>query len=470
MLHLNHDGTTPLVSQIVDGISQLVSTQVLKPGARMPSIRALAVQLSVSVFTVVQAYDRLVARGAIESRASAGFFVQRLNRQAIEGGDDGDGDAERREPRFDAIWYLKQIFESAATPCKPGCGWLPDDHLFEDGVRRSLRRLAGEGLNLSGYGDPRGLMALRRLLSQNLAQEQMISVSPEQVLMCHGSSQGLDLATRTLVSPGDTVLVDDPGYPNLMNMLRFQGARLLGVPRTPSGYDMAVLDDLLSTERPKVFFTQPRLQSPTGSRATPAQLHQLLILAERHDFVLVENDIYADMDAGHRPSLASLGQLERVIYLGSYSKTIAANLRVGYLIANAARVEQLAELKMLAGLSSSEVSERLVCHVVEDGRWRRHLRSLRERLAAGHEAVAGQLLGLGFELFSEPGEGMYLWARHPDLPDGRALVEEAARDGILLGLGQLFTVANQPCGWLRFNVAFSQTEVVWRWLAGRLAG
>ena len=462
MLQLNHDGTVPLVNQIVDGVTALVMAQTLKPGARMPSIRSLAVQLAVSVFTVVQAYDRLVARGVLESRASAGFFVQRLGRPDAS----TDGASETHEPpRFDAIWYLKQIFESGHLPHKAGCGWLPEDHLFEDGVRRGLRRLASEGLRLSGYGDPRGLIELRRLLTQNLVQEHLIQVSAGQVLLCHGSSQGLDLAIRTLLSAGDTVLVDDPGYPNLMSMLRLQGAHLLGVARTPDGYDMAALEALLKTARPKAFFTQPRLQSPTGSRATPAQLHQLLSLAERHDFMLIENDIYADMDIGRQPSLASLGQWERVIHLGSYSKTIAPNLRVGYLLASAEMVERLAELKMLAGLSSSEVSERLVCHVIEDGRWRRHLRSLRERLAGGHDLVAARLIALGFELFAEPREGMYLWARHPAVPDARQMVQAAANDGILLGLGQLFTVNAEPCGWLRFNVAFSQQAPVTDWLA-----
>lgn len=314
-----------------------------------------------------------------------------------------------------------------------------------------------------------GLVELRGLLVQSLAQEQLIQVSPQQVLLCHGSSQGLDLVARTLVAPGDVVLVDDPGYPNLMSVLRLQGARLLGVSRTPDGYDFAMLERLLREVRPKAFFTQPRLQSPSGSRAGMPQLHHLLRLAEQHGFMLVENDIYADMAAGHQPSLAGLGRLERVVYLGSFSKTIAANLRVGYLLADPMMVERLAELKMLAGLSSSEVTERLVCHVVSDGRWRRHLRALRERLALAHGAVAAALQALGFVLFCEPGEGMYLWARHPELPDSRTMVQDAAQEGMLLGLGQLFSATGQPGGWLRFNVAFSQDPRLWDWLARWLA-
>ena len=143
--------------------------------------------------------------------------------------------ASRQRPdlRFDARWYLQQIFESRNLSLKPGCGWLPNDWLFEDGVRRSLRQLATDGAELGGYGLPQGHLALRLLIAESLAEHQ-IAAGAEHVLLTQGSSQALDLAARRLVRPGDAVLVDDPGYPNLMFMLRFLGARLIGVPRRPA--------------------------------------------------------------------------------------------------------------------------------------------------------------------------------------------------------------------------------------------
>src|SRR5206468_10877041 len=121
--------------------------------------------------------------------------------------------------------------------------------------------------------------------------ERQIAVDSDHILLTQGSSQALDLVARRLVRPGDTVLVDDPGYPNLMFMLRFLGARLVGVPRAPGGYDLAALEALLVEHQPKVFFTQPRLQSPTNSVAPVAQLHRVLQLADKHDLAIVENDI-----------------------------------------------------------------------------------------------------------------------------------------------------------------------------------
>ncbi|XAH23485.1 PLP-dependent aminotransferase family protein [Xylophilus sp. GW821-FHT01B05] len=460
MLILRPEQPTSLVSQIVEGLRGLIGTQRLKADSKLPSIRAFAAAHGVSVFTVVEAYDRLVAQGLLVSRANAGFFVKRRSEDSSAGGTV----ATQADPRFDARWYLRQIFENRNLPLKPGCGWLPHDWLFEDGIRRSLRTLAAGGTDIGGYGLPFGHMALRMVVAESLSERQIV-VEADQVLLTQGSSQALDLVARQLLKPGDEVLVDDPGYPNLMFMLRFLGVNLIGVPRTPTGYDLPALEALLAVHRPKAFFTQPRLQSPTCSLASLPQLVRLLQLAQEHRFVLVENDIYADMDASSRPSLASLSQLRQVIYVSSFSKTISPNIRVGYVAAEPELMEDLAQLKMVSGLTSSDITERLAFGAVTDGRWRKHLKSLRDRLAQAHANVARQLEAQGFELFHEPAAGLYLWARHPDITDTAELSRLAAAEGILLGPGQLFLVNPRPTGWLRFNVAFSEDERLWRFLA-----
>jgi DNA-binding transcriptional MocR family regulator len=264
------------------------------------------------------------------------------------------------------------------------------------------------------------------------------------------------------------VLVDDPGYSNLLFALRVAGARLIPVPRTPQGYDLAALEDAVVTHHPRVFFTQPRLQSPTASTANLPQLHRVLQLADKHGLTIVENDLYVDLDPEPRPSLASLDQLARVLYVGSYSKTISPNLRVGFVAAHPALIDDLAQLKMISGLTSSAFSERLILGALTEGRWRKHLKSLRTRLAQAHETCGEMLAGLGFELFSEPKAGMFLWARHPRLRDAVALSNRAALPDVMLGPGNLFSATLEPSDWMRFNVAFAGDERLLEFLRAEL--
>lgn len=422
MFSLDPESSLALVVQIVAGFRRVIEEGTLRAGSKAPSIRQFAHAHGVSVFTVVDAYDRLVALGYFASRPHSGFFVKQ--RPLAVAGALGHGPGFS----FDSMWYLRRIFENRALRMKPGCGWLPSDWLFQEGVRRGLRTLAADNADLGGYGEPKGYPPLR------------------------------------LVRAGDAVLVDEPGYPNLLFSLRFLGARLIGVPRTAAGYDLAALERLVLEHQPRVFFTQPRLQSPTGSVAQLAHLHRVVQLAEKHDFRVVENDIYADLDPEPRPSLASLDQLNRVVYISSFSKTISPNIRVGYLAANPDLLEDLAQLKMLSGLTSSEFSERVAHGALIDGRWRKHIKGLRERLAKAHEGAASSLLKLGFEIFLEPKAGIFLWARHPAIADATELASKASEQDILLGPGHLFSPDLQPSPWFRFNVAFCDDPAVFAFL------
>jgi DNA-binding transcriptional MocR family regulator len=461
MFTLDPKAALPLVVQIVEGFKEAIRSGNLRPGAKAPSIRQFAHAHGVSVYTVVDAYDRLVALGFLASRPHSGFFVRQ--REALAPLTSKGAPVEAANHNFDSMWYLRRVFEARALSMKPGCGWLPGDWLFAEGLRKSLRALAADNVDLGGYGEPKGFAPLRHLIS-NLLAEQEIAVGADQLLLTHGSSQAMDLVARRLVRPGDAVLVDDPGYPNLLFSLRFLGAKLIGVPRKPNGYDLAALEALVIEHQPKVFFTQPRLQSPTGSVANLAHLHRVVQLAEQHRFTVIENDIYADLDPEPRPSLASLDQLQRVVYISSFSKTISPNIRVGYLAAPPDLLEDFAQLKMISGLTSSEFSERLAYGALVDGRWRKHLRGLRERLQQTHQRVAQQLESVGFELFCEPKAGMFLWARHPNIQNATELAYKAAEQDILLGPGALFTPDLQPSPWFRFNVAFAEEPRVMAFL------
>lgn len=463
MMFLDPNSEAPLVSQIVTGIRQAINEQRLRPGSKLPSIRKLAQTHKVSHFTAVEAYDRLVALGYLTPVRNAGFFVRDpatgVITEEVSASTLSDSEFD-----FDAYLLLQKVFQPMDLELRPGVGLLPEEWTDQEGLQRSLRALArSEPNNYSGYGTAKGSTRLRVKLAEKLADAR-IAAHPEQIMLTSGASHALDLVVRYLVQPADTVLVDEPGYHNLLLNLHLQKARLLGVPRTRDGIDLTVLEALIQRNKPKVFFTNTRLQCPTGSSLSLAVAHRLLQLAEKYDFLIVENDIYADLDPSGQQALAGMDQLSRVIYIGSFSKTIAPALRVGFIAAHPELIDELVPLKLLSGLTTSQISEELVLDVLLQGRHRKHVKQLQGQLALAHDTVARRLEAVGMEIFTEPRAGLFLWVRHPLIDDSTALAMKAKDANILIAPGQLFMPDARVVPWMRFNVAHSGDERIYAFL------
>ncbi|MDR1350661.1 MAG: PLP-dependent aminotransferase family protein [Zoogloeaceae bacterium] len=451
MLPLDLSAQSSLVLQIVAGIKALIDERKLPPGAKLPSIRQCAETHGVSVSTVVEAYDRLVADGYLVPRQSAGFYVRATAAQGIY----REEAQSLRNIRFDPLWFVRRAWENRSAEVTPGFGWIPDAWLDNDAVRRALRALSGKPPSqMVGYGNPRGLTNLRLKISAWLG-EQEIAAAPDQILLTTGASHGIELVSNYLLRPGDTVLVDEPGYSVMMSNLRARGAHLIGVPWTPQGPDVDILEALATRHHPRAFFTNSRLHNPTGASYSSATAHRVLQIADRHDFLLVEDDVCADLDTGARRSLACMDQLRRVIYLTSFSKSISPRLRVGFIAAHRDAVEDITQIKMMTGLTSSEIAERLACEILSEGRFRKHIRALRERLGEAQENTARRIEQAGLELFDTPEAGLFLWARHPAFADSSVLCNEAIEADLLLAPGHLFMTEGQTVPWMRFNVGFS---------------
>ncbi len=239
----------PLTDQIVAGLMRQIDERQLLPGVRLPSIRSLADALSVSRFTVVEAYDRLVALGYLHSRRGAGFY-------AAAPAPIPSGMAEDHKRNEQLVWLIRQLLESEESTLLVGGPWLPRAWLDEAGIRQTLSALARKnGAHHLEYGNPFGYLPLREQLSRMLASLG-IAADVGQIMLTHGTSQALDLVIRYFLRPGDEVLVDDPGYYNLFGSLRLHGVRMLAVPRSRDGPDISALDDLARAHRPKLYFTQ----------------------------------------------------------------------------------------------------------------------------------------------------------------------------------------------------------------------
>ena len=305
----------PLVEQIVAAIRNRIDDRILRPGVRLPPIRRFAEAQGVSRFTVVEAYDRLVAQGYLDSRRGSGFYVCARPLPEPEG-----EDLERVERAIDAAWLMREISSESEDRVMAASGSLPVAWMEGDAVMRKLRQLARDPqARVTSYGTPQGFAPLREQLQLRLA-ECGVRAQPSQIVLTYGATQALDLVARFFLKTGDAVLVDDPGYWNVFSSFRLQGFRLLGVPRLADGPDFDALEAILSRDKPRIYFTQSVLHNPTSSCLSPAAAFRLLQLAERHDLLLVDDDIYGDMHAGSATRLASLDQLQRVIHVGSYSK------------------------------------------------------------------------------------------------------------------------------------------------------
>lgn len=455
---LNSSSRVSLTEQIVRGMTRLIDDRALLQGARLPSIRRFAQAHGVSSFTAIHAYDQLVASGHVESRDRSGFYVGSPARAWGLDGIHG-----HTEPIADVLWLLRRQANQRRFKHRPGSGWLPHAWLEESGLERALRELSRKRSDSadSGYGDPLGYAPLRTHVSR-LVSEFGIEARPDQVLLESGATGAIDLLARYLVRPGDVVLVDDPGFYQWFGHLRALGATVHGVPWNERGPDLEKLEFLVRTHGPKLLVTNSIVQNPTGRSISRGTAFRLLQLAARYDFLIVEDAVSAFCNPSSPPCLASLDQLERVIYVNSFSKSLSPRLRVGVLVGHRDLVRDLADLKLLTHSASSEVAERLVCEIIDQGRFRKVLRRLGDRIEKTRNKAIHRLETLGLEPTEDETHGMFAWLDVPAISDATCLAEEAIERNMLLAPGALFRPNMEASSRLRFNVAFCQDDSTFR--------
>jgi DNA-binding transcriptional MocR family regulator len=454
-LRLQSAAPTPLQEQVVAALRAAIAAKALLPGEKLPSIRKLAAANGISPFTAVEAYDRLAAQGLIVAKPKSGFFVAGREAPltlAAHLPEPGGAAPEAVDP----VWMMRQSLSLDDRVVHSACGWLPDSWLPDDGIRRALRGIAAmPGAQLLQYGPPLGYLPLRQQIRLRLA-ELDIAATPEAILLTDGASQAIDLVCRHLLQPGDAVLVDDPGYFNYHAVLRAHRAKALPVPMTRAGLDLAALERLAAAEQPKLYLANPALQNPTGLSLAPGQAHRLLNLAQRHDFRIVEDDVFRDFQAVPTPRLAALDDSGRVLHLGGFSKTISAALRVGFIAGPQETIRHLADLKLATTFGNNQAAAQVVHRLLEDGSYRKHVAALREKLRRATPPLRRRLEGLGLLLWTEAEQGMFLWMALPKhAPDAETLAARAIGRGVVLAPGSVFSPSRQWTRFLRFNIAQS---------------
>jgi DNA-binding transcriptional MocR family regulator len=461
---LSRESGESLVDQIVRSIEARIDDKLLRNGARMPSIRQFAETHRVSRFTVVEAYDRLVAKGFLESRRGSGFYVRERAPMVTAG--NGPRAVDTPPSHLDVVWLVRNMFRQHPQQRMPGSGLLPNDWLDGELVANGLRAISRQNQNLLlQYGNPQGSLPLRQQLQLKLAELE-IAATPDQIVTTLGVTQALDLIARHFTTPGDTIFVDDPAWFLMFGSFATLGAKVVGIPRLPDGPDIARLAELAALHKPKLYVINSVLHNPTSTSLSAAKAFQILKIAEQHDFTIVEDDIYCDLHPGSavQPAtrIAALDQLNRVIYLSGFSKTLAANLRVGFIVTSEDTAKRLADRKMLTTLTTSDIGERIVYKILSEGHYRKHVDRLRTKLDAVRDKTIKQLERVGLSVDITTPAGMFLWVDTGC--DTNVLTEKAMAEGFLLAPGSLFSPNQLPSTRMRVNVASMSDIGVLRFL------
>ncbi|HSI52800.1 PLP-dependent aminotransferase family protein [Ideonella sp.] len=450
-----------LTEQLAAQFAERIRQRLLAPGARLPSVRDCASRHGVSPHTVVAAYDQLLAQGLVEARRQRGFFVREQRAaQAVRA--TLQPDAPRVAP-VDATALIRGMFHGQSDKPAPGLGTLPADWLDLPLLSSALRRVLAQGDPMIAlqYGHPAGDRRLRDALAIKLASFGVRAV-PEQIITSTGATHALDLISRTLLSPGDAVLVDEPAWAVEYARLSQLGMRLLPVPRGVDGPDLGVMATLIREHRPRMYVTVPVLHNPTGNSISLAHAHQVLKLAEAHDFWVVEDDTYSHLAPAHLPRMSALDGLQRTLYVSGFSKILTPSWRVGYMAVPPQVVERLVDTKLLSTLTTPAVLEQAVALCLEQGSLRRHAERVTLRLdAARHRTV--QLAQAHGCRFVTPPNGLFGWLDTG--VDTEALAQVMLDQGWLLAPGHLFQATRKPGTLMRINFATSQDPVFWQALS-----
>jgi len=389
----------------------------LENGLRLPSVRSLASELNINPATVVAAYKELEVNRYVNVKKGSGCYVNT----------DKGKDAKLSPIRQDTS--MNYINFASATP-NPRI--FPTD-TFKDCINQVIDRDRGYAF---GYQDINGYMELRESLAMHLNRYNSIVTAPDKIQVVSGSQQGIDLVGKTLISPGDYVLTETPTYYGAVDAFSSRGGRIVGVKMESDGVDLIDLERKVRICKPRFIYVMTQYQNPTSISYSGDKLHGLLDLAEKYNFLIVEDDSMSEIsfNKDQKSTLKSLDSKERVIYVKSFSKLLMPGLRVGCLVLPIDLMEAFARTKQSTDISSSGLIQRALDLYLRSGKWDEHINYMREIYNGKYEVMLDKLnsmkkLGISF---IEPGGGLYFWVKLPSRISAVSLSEECKKRGLLL--------------------------------------
>ncbi|MFC5522922.1 PLP-dependent aminotransferase family protein [Polaromonas jejuensis] len=470
-----------LTEQLCARFAERIRSRLLGPGARLPSVRLCAEQQGVSVSTVVAAYDQLQAQGLVVARKNRGFFVRdaalnmalapankalqatkNIASAALDAGPDGLAPwMSTRQAPVGATTLIRGMFHKVSNKPQPGMGVFPPDWLETSFMPAAVRKVTSVSalreFSLQ-YGEPMGDSGLRRALSQKLSALNVHAV-PEQIITTVGATHALDIISRTLLRPGDCVMVEEPGWAVEFARLDALGMRILPVPRRADGPDLEVMAQYCEIHSPKLFVSVSVFHNPTGYCLTPGSAHRVLQLANQHNFHIAEDDTYSHLAPEHATRLCALDGLQRTIYVSGFAKILAPGWRIGFMAAPPDLVERLLDTKLLATLTTPALLEKALAWCIDQGQLRRHAERIRTRLDAARARSVRLALAHGCTFAAEPA-GLFGWVETG--VDTDTLAQRMLDEGYLIAPGALFHAVRKPSTLMRINFATTQEAAFWK--------
>jgi len=428
-------------------IREQIESKKLLEGARLPSVRQMSKQLNHSASTIVEAYARLVAADLIESKAGAGFFVR--SKPTVRTISEPIQEYHRE---IDPLWISRQSLENVSGLLKPGCGWLPEHWMPEQSIRKALKAVSRLDAHvLTHYSEPQGHLQLRELIARK-KQVNDFHITATQICLTDSGTHAIDLVLRLLLKPGDVILIDDPCYFNFHAMLKAHRVQAIAIPFKENGPDVDRFAEALAFQ-PKLYLTNSGIHNPTGAVLSAQTAYQIAKLVEQANMLIVEDDIFADFEPIPAPKYAALIGLNQVIHIGSFSKTLSAAIRCGYIISHAERLQELIDLKISTHFSSGQLNEEIVYQALTDSSYRKHLEWIKSHLIDAMNQTIKRLAVLGIKPWIIPKAGIFLWCSLPNNLDAGEVSKICLQYGVVLAPGNSFSQSNQARNFLRFNVA-----------------
>ncbi len=467
---LDRQSAIPLYQQIGTYLRQAILSGNLTADTRLPACRQLAHDLGINRTTVENAYAELEADGLVFSRMGSGTYVLPANplpaivknnldalpplwQQSLR-----DRDIASKSDRVDemlaAAGHPRPI--SFASGISDARQFPVED--FRKVLQTVMRR---DKIAALEYGERTGYAPLRQGIAQILAS-QGLQTHPENILITAGSQQAIFLVAQVLLKPGDIILVEDPTYSAALDLFRALGFQIVGIPMDGQGMQVEKLEKLLQQHHPKLIYTVPNFHNPTGTCLSSARRRQLIVLADRYNVPILEDDFVGDLRyEGHsQPSLKALDPGGQVIYVSTFSKMLMPGLRVGFIVADGPVFESLLNFKRLSDLATSTLIQRALDTYVTIGRYQAYLRrsgqTFRKRRDAMLDAINRHLPPS--VSFDPPKGGLFVWLKLPQNLSAEKLLPVACKEGVAFAPGNLFfTDGASGDEWLRLNFA-SQTE------------